>query len=321
MTANLSPMVNTHPEALGRAGRLFEIKNGSRSAVVTEEGAGLFRLNWDGTELLSTPSDDGFGGNGGHGQILVPWPGRIALGCYDFDGESYQLPLDDHAHQAAIHGFGRWLTWAPAQHDAERVVLGARMLARPGYPFCLDLEQSYTWLADRLEVELSVTNIGTQAAPFGYGCHPYFTVGTGTVDDGILQVPAEQYLGTDADLNPIGPPSPVQGTAFDFREPRPVGPTHFDVTFAGLRRDQDGNVTVSFAAPDNSVEITCTYPPGVNYVQIYSGDTLPPAFRRQGLAIEPYTCAPNAFNNGLGLLRVPPGGTARVSWSLSAKTR
>ena len=311
-------MPNTQFEALGRAGRLFEVKSGSRSAVVTEEGAGLFRVNWDGTELLSPANDDGFGGNGGHGQILVPWPGRVAKGCYEFGGEGYQLPVDDHVTNAAIHGFARWLTWSRKDHDAGSVTLASRMLARQGYPFCFDLEQSYTWLAGSLEIALSATNVGDRTAPFGYGCHPYFTVGTETVDDAVLGVPADQYLKVDDVLNPVGLPEPVDGTPFDFREPRPVGPTHFDVTLAGLVRDQDGNVGVKLASPDGSATVTCTFGPAVKYIQLYSGDTLAPPLKRRALAIEPYTCAPNAFNNGLGLLCVPPGGSVRVAWTISA---
>lgn len=312
------PVPPVSPAQQRRTGQLFEVKSGSRTAVVAEAGATLFQVNWDGVELLNTVNDDGYGGAGGHGQILVPWPGRIAGGLYSFDGESYQLPVDDYAKQAALHGFARWLSWSPKDHAGGRLTMATRMLARPGYPFCFDLEQSYTWTADSLVVAFSATNTGTGTAPFGYGCHPYFTVGLPTVDQGVLHIPADHYLETDQALNPLGPPKPVEGTSFDFRKPRPVGPAHLDVTFAGLLRGDDGNVAVSFSSPADGAKITCTYGPAVNYVQVYSGDTLPAEFQRQGLAIEPYTCAPNAFNNGLGLLRVPPEGSVRVEWAISA---
>ena len=32
----------------------------------------------------------------------------------------------------------------------------------------------------------------------------------------------------------------VDGTEYDFREPRPIGPTKLDTGFTGLERDEDG---------------------------------------------------------------------------------
>jgi len=51
---------------------------------------------------------------------------------------------------------------------------------------------------------------------------------------------------------------------------------------------------------------------------IYSGDTLPDvARRRRGVAIEPMTCAPDAFNSGAGLLVLQPGEQHRSTWGIS----
>ncbi len=304
--------------AVGRAGQLFELRSANRSVVVTEQGAGLLSLNWDGTELLNHANDDGFGGNGAHGQLLAPWPGRVAGGAYSYRGETYQLSLDDQTHHAAIHGLARWMAWAPVRQDATSLTMGVRLLAHPGYPFCFDLEHSYTWLPDRLAVAFRATNIGGRPAPFGYGCHPYFTVGLPTVDAGVLSAPASEYLEADEDLNALPPPRPVEGTPYDFRKPKAIGNARLDLTLTGLERDPRGDAAVTFASPDGAVAITCRFGPAIGFVQLFSGDTLP-AGRRQGLAIEPYTCAPNAFNNGLGLTEVAPGETLRVDWSISAE--
>ena len=43
--------------------------------------------------------------------------------------------------------------------------------------------------------------------------------------------------------------------------------------------------------------------------------------RRGGLAIEPYTCAPNAFNNGYGLRVLQPGELFASAWSILLSTR
>jgi len=52
-------------------------------------------------------------------------------------------------------------------------------------------------------------------------------------------------------------------------------------------------------------------------VQVYTGDTLPTG-QRKAAAIEPYTCAPDAFNNGMGLAHIAPGASIRARWTISA---
>jgi aldose 1-epimerase len=52
------------------------------------------------------------------------------------------------------------------------------------------------------------------------------------------------------------------------------------------------------------------------FVELYSGDTLAPDRRRRGLAVEPMTCAPNAFQSGDGLIRLEPEATLSSSWGV-----
>jgi aldose 1-epimerase len=303
-----------------RAGQLFEVKDGNRRAIVSEQGASLVQVNWEGVDLLGTASDDGFAGPGAHGQILVPWPGRVAKGRYEYDGAEYRLPIDDHAHGAAIHGLVRWATWQlkPEGHERPgRISLSCRLLATPGYPFPLELLQSYSWEGPALEVAFSATNIGTKRAPFGYGCHPYFFVGTPSVDQALLRVPADSYVPADRDLVAAGPPKPVEGTPWDFREPKPIGDLRLDLTLADLSRDETGRFSVELSAPDGSRAVECSYEEPVKFLQLYSGDTLPFGQRR-ALAIEPYTCVPDAFNNGAGLIHLAPGATVTVRWAIKA---
>jgi aldose 1-epimerase len=301
-----------------RAGELFEISSGDRRAVVTEQGATLARVEWDGRQIIAAPADDGFASPGCHGQHLMPWPGRVPKGRYEYEGEHYQLPITDHVTGAAIHGWTRWATWQVAEHGPDHITLGCRILALPGYPFPFEYELSYRWSGDSLQISASARNIGNRSAPFGYGAHPYFTLGPPRIDDGILQVPASRYFVYDDDLIPKGPPVPVDGTEFDFREGKPIGAAVLDVTLTGLARDEEGRAAISFRAPDDSICISFLYYEPLEYVQLYSGDTLP-AHRREGLAIEPNTCPPNAFNNGLDLLHVAPGASTRARWAFSVK--
>jgi aldose 1-epimerase len=311
-------MTLTPGRTLGRAGRLFEIRDGDREAIVTEQGANLFQVRWAGVDLLDTINEDGYSGGGGHGQLLLPWPGRVTGGAYEFEGEHYQLPITDLAHRSAIHGFTHWLTWEVEEHLADRVTLSCLLLAQPGYPFPLAFQQTYLLDHGALEISTTASNIGTTRAPFGYGIHPYFKTGGGTVDDSVLQVLADSYFKADDDLTPEAPAVPVDGTPFDFRQPRPVGGTEYDVTLTALGRDEEGRAVANLRSPDGSVSITCKYEEPIQFVQIFSGDTLE-THRREGLAIEPYTCPPDAFNNGVGLIRLSPGGSVTVRWTVTVE--
>ena len=114
-----------------RAGELFEIADGNRRAVVTEQGATLFRAQWEGKELLDTLEEDGYASHGCYGQHLMPWPGRVPKGLYEYEGERYQLPITDHVKDAAIHGWTRWATWHVTEHGQDNITLGCRVLAQP----------------------------------------------------------------------------------------------------------------------------------------------------------------------------------------------
>jgi aldose 1-epimerase len=300
-----------------RAGQLFEIKSGERQAIVTEQGATLHRVTWAGTELLKFASDDGHAVHGGYGQMLAPWPGRVRNAVYDFDGEHFELAINDRKAGAAIHGWVRWFTWQLQEQAADRVTLGCRVLALPGYPFPLEFEQTYAWQTYGLEIVTTVTNIGARTAPFGWGVHPYFMAGPPRIDDCLLQIDAGKYFGSNDDLSPVLPALPVDGTEFDFRKPRAIGRAHLDVTLTDLARDDEGKVVANLRAPDGGVSVTCKYDEPINYVQLYTGDTLG-EHQREGVAIEPYTCAPDAFNNGLGLIRLAPAASVRVRWTISA---
>jgi aldose 1-epimerase len=49
---------------------------------------------------------------------------------------------------------------------------------------------------------------------------------------------------------------------------------------------------------------------------IYSGDTLAPERRRCALAVEPMSCAPNAFVSADGLIRIEPMQTHTAEWGI-----
>lgn len=58
---------------------------------------------------------------------------------------------------------------------------------------------------------------------------------------------------------------------------------------------------------------------GADYLQVCSGDTLAAPRRRTGLAVEPMSCPPDAFNSGEGLVALGPGAAHRLRWGVRAR--
>ncbi len=76
----------------------------------------------------------------GRGQVLIPWPNRIADGRYEFGDMQHQLPLNEAERGNAIHGLVRWSAWTVTEHETSRVTMEHQLHPQPGYPFALALQ-------------------------------------------------------------------------------------------------------------------------------------------------------------------------------------
>lgn len=281
--------------------------------MVVEVGGGLRTYSAGGVELLYGYSRDEMC-RSGRGQVLLPWPNRLEDGSYEFAGQRHQLPLDDPAEGAAIHGLVRWAPWRIAERAPERVVMSHLIHPRPGYPFTLAVSIEYLLSGAGLRARTIATNAGDQACPFGCGAHPYLTLGTPTIDPLILHAPARTMLTSDARGIPTGSET-VEGTDRDFRRPRPIGATPLDNALTDLERDEDGVARVELAAPGGTSGVTLWVDESYRYVMLFTGDSLPD-IRRRALAVEPMTCPPNAFRTGEDLIRLAPGQSFTGTWGL-----
>jgi aldose 1-epimerase len=305
-------------ELLPPSGAQFVIERAGQRAVVTEVGATLRSWTVDGEERL-----DGFASEevdaDFRGKVLAPWPNRIRDGRYAFARAEHRLPVDEPERGCAIHGLVLWSGWRPLRRGRDHVALVDVMHARPGYPFTLGLEVEYRLGDAGLAATLRATNLGGAPAPFGAGFHPYLALGA-PADDARLEIPAAARIPVDAErLLPTGPPVPVDGSDHDFRQDRPVGDLALDTCFTRLARDADGLVRVRLTAPDG-MRTTLWLDAGFGYVQAYTADAVgEPARRRRSIAIEPLTCAPDAFNTGEGLLTLAPGASFVARWGLSPR--
>jgi len=297
-------------------GDQFEIFHGDQRVTVTEVGATLRSFQVAGREILDTFGPEEMS-DFSRGQVLLPFPNRVDGGLYEFDGNENQLPLTEPAADNAIHGLTRWLDWTALSWTNSQVILVQRLYPQDGYPFTLALQIEYTLSDAGLTVATTATNVGPGPLPFGAGHHPYLTVGTPLINAAALRLPAATYLETDDRLIPTGQKS-VEGTDFDFREERGIGSVQLDTCFADVVPDADGHARVALTNPEDGFAITVWMDETHGFIQAFTGDTLPEADQRRGIAIEPMTCAPNAFNTGAGLRIIASGESFTSVWGMIA---
>jgi aldose 1-epimerase len=295
-----------------------ELHHGDWTAVTSSLGASLRGVTCRGEPVVT-----GYRGadakQGGQGDVLIPFPGRVKGGTYEWDGVRHQLPLTDKDGPNAIHGFVRKVDWATASVDGSAVTYRLDFAGAEGYPFPLGIQLRYALGDDGLTVTCSVTNAGSVDAPGGMGFHPYFTVGSPLVDADTLTLPFSEVLEFEQ-LIPTGTVHTVAEAGLDFRAPRRIGDTRFNHCFARPSLGADGRTTVILHGATRAVHVWLDASFG--HVVLYTGEALPPALRRTSLAIEPMTCATDALNHpAWGLRRLTPHETHTASWGVSLRHR
>jgi aldose 1-epimerase len=299
------------------SGRQVEIRHGGQRAVVVEVGGGLREYEVDGQPVLDGYSFDSMA-DGGRALPLMPWPNRLADGQYEFQGRHLQLAIDDIARNNAMHGLTRTMNWIVGERAADRVRMELTLHPRQGYPFTLELSIEYALAADGLTARTTARNLGSTPLPFGAGVHPYLTAGTSLVDSSTLEFAAESRLELDPQRRlPTGQLLAVAGSEYDFHAPRPIGSLVIDDCFTGLARDADGRAWGTLSNPASGRTVGVWMDASYAYVQLFSGDTLAPARRRQGLAIEPMTCPPNAFRTGTNVVVLEPDQWCVLEYGIS----
>jgi aldose 1-epimerase len=264
---------------------------------------------------------------GGMGDILGPWPGRLEKQKYVWKGKEYSVAGSVQSVDAngnALHGFLRLIPWNVekiADNKAvARVELNESEYGPKGYPFSLSFVVEYVLEDNGLTVTTNVTNIGKDSAPFGIGFHPYFTVGGhNKVDDFELHIPSKTLIEYDKTLKPTGRLIDVtkEEQQYNFHEFKKINDVVFDNCYTKLEPDSNGRATTSIRLNGKTVSVwqdVSAYP----YTQVYSFDPSKKGHARRGFAIEAESCCGFAFNvPNLGQRELVPGETFKGSWGVT----
>lgn len=293
------------------SGRQYTLTAGEHAAVVTEVGAGLRSYTHAGADVTCSFGEDELPPKG-CGATLVPWPNRLAGGRYTFDGVEYQVALTEPGAGNANHGLGRWVRWARVRQDGSAVTLRCDLVPQTGWPFQVRVDVTYALDAGTgLTVTQTARNTGRTAAPFGAGAHPYLSTRGEPLERTTVRLPARESLVVDDAQVPTGT-APVAGTPLDLRRGRRLRDLRMDDGFTALTHGDDGRGRAEVRGPAGGAQLW--FDGAYRYLQVFTRENLTPG--QHGVAIEPMSCAANAFNSGDGLLRLEPGDTWTGSWGV-----
>jgi len=233
------------------------------------------------------------------GAKLLPFPNRINNGQYIFEGKSYQLPVKTGRH--AIHGFiyDKTLGVTKEMINDNQASLELEYVydaTITGYPFKFQALLTYCLMRDHgFQYKTKIINLNPYPMPVGDGWHPYFRTG-GKVDRMYIKIPAESKLEADAGMIPTG-----KFIHENYADSFQIGNQELSAGF--VLKQANGNAVTELYDPEADVKICIWQETGkqrYNYLQTF----IPPS--RKSIAIEPMTCAADAFNNKMGLIVLEP---------------
>jgi aldose 1-epimerase len=299
-------------------GEIIELRTPHATASVATLAAALTGLEVQGRELAERTPPTRIPSHG-HGIVLAPWPNRVRDARWTHEGAVQQLDVTDPSNNTAIHGLLRNTAYRVAERGDDTVTLTATIHPQHGWPFLLGTAVRYTLGDEGLTVTHTASNIGTTAAPWAVGAHPYLRIGAGSLDAVTLEVRGPRYLELDAQLLPVAVHEVEPGGAFDLSAPRPLGELDLNVGYQDVTTGPRGAAVLT--SPDGDRTIVWQ-DPEFRWLQVFTPRNFPhvaadgteaPAL---AVALEPMSAAPDALNSGDGLVWLEPGERWEASWGI-----
>ncbi|MFG0313587.1 MAG: aldose 1-epimerase [Phycisphaerales bacterium] len=258
--------------------------------------------------LRRMPSDSDDASDAGS-FVMLPWTNRIADARFRFDGSEYPL-VANHGDGTAIHGVARDRAWSLIDRSPITARLTYRHQPDATFPFDFGGVVRYEIAPDRVEMDLSVTNLGDQAFPAGCGHHPYFHRRLHSDADELRVRMDVSGRYACEDCIPSGQHDDDEACAL-LRSGGPIGNPGLDDVFAGF----GGEAELEWPASGVRMRMRCSEELG--HVVVYTprlGDGSADAH----VCIEPVSMVNDGFNlhdrgeDGTGVRVLSPGETLRT---------
>ncbi len=247
---------------------------------------------------------------------LMPFPNRLCDGKYTFDQKKYQCDISRPQEAHAIHGL--WhstkmqvIKLKSTEKKATLHLLHTYKGGDNGYPFKCTILYKYRLSNKGFRCTTEVLNEGKTPMPFGDGWHPYFKLDSPSIDDLEMITPPVRYLVNNNRNVPTG----ELVSFLDFFQGASLAQTNLDHGFKLLQ--SNGKAKTILRNPLTKTAIKIWQQAGeqqYDYLQIYTPND------RKTIAIEPMTCAANAFNNNLGTIIIAPKETWTSKYGVAIYT-
>lgn len=155
--------------------------------------------------------------------------GRLTGGKFTLDGKDYALAINhapNHLHGGET-GLDKRIWKAEAKEINGLPQLRLFYLSpdgEEGYPGNVHISVTYSLGAEN-ELQVEYEAVTDKATPLNLTVHPYFNLsgeGSGSAEDHVLQILADDYAPTNETMTLMGHRMPVAGVGNDFTQPRRV---------------------------------------------------------------------------------------------------
>jgi aldose 1-epimerase len=233
---------------------------------------------------------------------LIPFGNRVRGNHFRYDGRDYALAPNTDWDRHYLHGEGWLAAWEAERVTPNSIAMRFEVPAAAGTPYVYEGCQVVTLGDGRMTLEMSVTNRGSVALPFGLGWHPFFPMTPETT----LRATADAYWVEGDGWLPTERRSPPE--ELDFNSPRRL-PRHWvDNDFEGW----DGRAEIVW--PESEAALQLSADSAFDRYFVFVSDTgFDPAYRQDFFCFEPMTHTVDGHNlaDGGGLRRLAPGETMK----------